>query len=167
MLCFLLVFVSGFNVAPRTVFAATLAKAKVSADERACKTTTPSSVDVALLQLSVSNDKDVNIASAKENISSAAMLGAQLIVLPEVWNSPYATAAFPEYAETIPGGPSSAMLVAAAQEHGVWIVGGSIPEVDEAGRVYNSCPIINPDGQIVAVHRKGTMCLLAYFPHFF
>jgi omega-amidase len=47
------------------------------------------------------------------------------------------------------------MLVAAAQEHSVWIVGGSIPEVDAAGKVFNSCPIVSPDGTIVAVHRKG------------
>jgi omega-amidase len=147
----------GFNLASKPALAATLAKvaASAAADQASCADAAPSSVEVALLQLVVSNDKFANIAAAREQIAAAAASGALLIVLPEVWNSPYATKAFPEYAEEIPGGPSSAMLVAAAQENGVWIVGGSIPEVDAAGKVFNSCPIVSPDGTIVAVHRKG------------
>lgn len=129
---------------------------------------TPSSVRVALCQLPVKADKAANIAAARGAIASAAAKGAELIVLPEVWNSPYATASFPRYAEAIPeveatgrgsgsaggGGESTKMLAAAAREEGVWLVGGSIPERCPEGRIYNTCPVFSPLGILVAKHRK-------------
>ena len=69
-------------------------------------------------------------------------LEPQLVVLPEIWNSPYATGAFPEYAEVLPkvgansceGSPSSALLMERAKQHKMWIVGGSIPEIEDDKR---------------------------------
>ena len=152
---------TGFDIGSKAVVAAKPVKAiPLEANQASCSETAPSSLDVALLQLAVTIDKDVNIAKARLQIAEAAATGAQLVVLPEVWNSPYATVAFPEYAEAIPGGPSTEMLTAAANEHGIWIVGGSIPEVDSTGKIFNSCPIVSPDGTIVAVHRKGRIKLL-------
>jgi omega-amidase len=86
-------------------------------------------------------------------------------VLPEIWNSPYATAAFAEYAESLPkigdssaeSSPSSQLLIDAAKKHGLWIVGGSIPErIQEDGKekIYNTCLVLNPEGTVVAKHRK-------------
>lgn len=82
----------------------------------------------------------------------------------QIWNSPYATAAFPEYAEKLPAigdtdtdSPSAKVLFDAALEHSIWIVGGSIPEiVDEGGKekIYNTCLVLSPDGEVVAKHRK-------------
>ena len=57
---------------------------------------------VALLQLPVTTCKSTNIQTAKEYIQNAYQAGAQLCVLPEIWNSPYATSAFQEYAEVLP-----------------------------------------------------------------
>ena len=57
---------------------------------------------VALLQLPVTSCKSTNIQTAKEYIQKAYQSGAQLCVLPEIWNSPYATSAFREYAEVLP-----------------------------------------------------------------
>ena len=57
---------------------------------------------VALLQLPVTTCKSTNIQTAKEYIQKAYQSGAQLCVLPEIWNSPYATSAFQEYAEILP-----------------------------------------------------------------
>jgi len=54
---------------------------------------------VALLQLPVSADKSTNLSTAREYVIEARESGASLCVLPEIWNSPYATAAFPDYAE--------------------------------------------------------------------
>ena len=45
------------------------------------------------------------------------------------------------------------MLSRAAAEHGVYLVGGSIPEV-EGGKVYNTCVAYGPDGAMLARHRK-------------
>lgn len=104
---------------------------------------------IALLQLPVTHDKSKNIETAIDYIKRAHNAGARLCVLPEIWNSPYATSAFPEYAEVLPGigdslssaeekkkrdgdemcwGPSSRMLMEMAQSTGMYIVGGSVPE---------------------------------------
>ena len=120
---------------------------RMSSTETPNKKSRRSSFRVALCQFHVSPIKDDNHNTAKEYLSKAKESGADLVVLPEIWNSPYATAAFPEYAEALPSigdtestSPSSKVLFDAAKEHKMWIVGGSVPErvVDEESGSENS-----------------------------
>lgn len=122
----------------------------------------PSALSLALVQMKVGADKPANIEEARARVAEAASKGARLVCLPECWNSPYATESFPVYAEPVPevGGsadagaaPTASALCAMARENGVWLVGGSIPEVD-GGKVYNTCIVLSPEGEIVAKHRK-------------
>lgn len=46
---------------------------------------------MALVQLSVGADKSKNIAEAVKEIHKAKQKGAQLVALPECFNSPYGT----------------------------------------------------------------------------
>jgi omega-amidase len=109
----------------------------------------------------VTEDKNVNHKTASSYLKRAAEGGAQLAVLPEIWNSPYATAAFGEYAEVLPHvgdnmsekSPSAQLLMNHAKTNGMFIVGGSIPEND-GGKIYNTCLVIDPQGKVVAKHRK-------------
>jgi apolipoprotein N-acyltransferase len=112
------------------------------------------SVHVALCQTKVTADKGLNIATAREAVRAAASKGAELIILPEIWNGPYATTAFPEYAESVPGGESTAMLSSVAKENKIWLIGGSVSERTADGRIYNTCAVFNPSGNLVAKHRK-------------
>ena len=125
---------------------------------------------IALCQFPVTHNKEQNQATAKDYVDRAAKEGAQMVVLPEIWNSPYATAAFPEYAETLPdiggstledvsGSPSSQLLMDLAKQHQMWLVGGSIPEVvvdpdSKNKKIYNTCLVFNPQGEVVVKHRK-------------
>jgi omega-amidase len=93
---------------------------------------------LALIQLLSGADKLANLASAREAIGKAARDGANIIALPECFNSPYATDQFPKYAETIPATgeavdaeahPSTAMLSGAAAAHGIFLVGGTTPSL--------------------------------------
>ncbi|RVE65487.1 hypothetical protein OJAV_G00116970 [Oryzias javanicus] len=45
------------------------------------------------------------------------------------------------------------MLSEAAQENQVYLVGGSIPEKD-GGKLYNTCAVFGPDGEMILKHRK-------------
>lgn len=114
---------------------------------------------IGVCQFAVTADKAANIATATRLVRSAASQGAQLVVLPEVWNGPYATAAFGEYAETCPSvgddatvsaSPSVRSLATLAAEHDLFIVGGSIAERDADGRLYNTCMVFNPKGVVAA-----------------
>lgn len=118
----------------------------------------PSSADilrVALCQFAVSADKLINHQTASSFIQQAVNQNAQLIVLPEIWNGPYATSAFGDYAEDLSSddAPSAALLQSLAAQHKVWIVGGSIAERD-GDKLYNTCLIFDPNGVRVAKHRK-------------
>ena len=40
-----------------------------------------------------------------------------------------------------------------AKNHGVWLIPGSMYEIDD-GKIYNTAPVINPQGEVVTRHRK-------------
>uniref|UniRef100_A0A0E0DYL4 CN hydrolase domain-containing protein n=1 Tax=Oryza meridionalis TaxID=40149 RepID=A0A0E0DYL4_9ORYZ len=107
---------------------------------------------VALLQLPVSPRKEENIARARARLDAAAAAGATLV---EIWNCPYSMETLPSHGEDIDGGasPSVSMLSEVAARRRITIVGGSIPE-RSSGRLFNTCCVIGPDGQIKAKHRK-------------
>ncbi|CAL4151108.1 unnamed protein product [Meganyctiphanes norvegica] len=107
---------------------------------------------LACIQLAVGAVKKDNISRAVQKISEAAAAGAHLVTLPECFNSPYGTKYFSQYAESIPG-ETTAALKEAAKASGVWLVGGSIPEQD-GDKLYNTCTVWNPQGDMVAKHRK-------------
>ncbi|KAK9453144.1 carbon-nitrogen hydrolase [Dipodascopsis uninucleata] len=112
------------------------------------------SLKIALVQLAAGADKAKNLSRVKEHVLKAASNGAQLIVLPECFNSPYSVAAFPSYAETIPNGETTSFLSALAKETSTYLIGGSIPERDDAGKLYNTSLSFSPEGAIIAKHRK-------------
>ncbi|CAI0401353.1 unnamed protein product [Linum tenue] len=113
--------------------------------------------NIGLCQLAVTADKQQNIQHARKAIEEAAAKGAKLVVLPEIWNSPYSNASFPVYAEDIDAGgqasPSTAMLSDVARRLNITIVGGSIPE-RSGDRLYNACCVFDAQGKLLAKHRK-------------
>lgn len=110
---------------------------------------------IACIQLACGKDKKANIKSAADKIREAAAGGAELVVLPECFNSPYGAKYFPEYAESVITGDSETaeMLSKAAQENNIFLIGGSFPE-REGDKLYNSCFAFNREGDMVARHRK-------------
>ncbi|MBA0806878.1 hypothetical protein Gohar_022721, partial [Gossypium harknessii] len=112
---------------------------------------------IGICQLAVTPDKERNIQHARKAIEEAAQKGAQLVVLPEIWNSPYSDDGFPVYAEDIDAGhdasPSTAMLSEVSSRLKITVVGGSIPE--RCGdKLYNTCCVFGTDGKLKAKHRK-------------
>lgn len=111
---------------------------------------------LALIQLAVGASKTENLQRAETFIRQAAKEGgAQVVALPECFNSPYGTQYFKEYAEDMTSGssPSLDILKKSARENSIHLIGGSIPERD-GDRLYNTCVICGPDGQVLAKHRK-------------
>ncbi|KAK8789396.1 hypothetical protein WA588_001281 [Blastocystis sp. NMH] len=117
---------------------------------------------VGLCQMLVSSNKTANLQKAKTMIAKAASQGADLIVLPECFNSPYDTKQFRKYSEPIPmnakevdatKSPSVAMLLEATRHHRVPIIGGSIPEYCE-DKIYNTAMVMSPDSDVITKHRK-------------
>ena len=108
---------------------------------------------LALIQLSVGANKASNLARASEKIAEASKAGAKVVSLPECFNSPYGTQHFPEYAEPIPSGQSCDILSKAAKDHGIFLIGGTIPERD-GDKLFNTCTIWSPTGDLISTYRK-------------
>lgn len=135
-------------------------------------------VRIACIQLASGADKAANLSHARQKILEAASHGADVVVLPECFNSPYGCDYFPSYAEQLrplppppDRSPSFAALSAAAREAGVYLVGGSIPELavgaeaagegkwsedeqEERKTYYNTSMVFDREGKLLATHRK-------------
>ena len=107
---------------------------------------------IGLCQMMVTTDKEANLRKAEQMVREAAAQGAKLVMLPEMFQCPYANTCFPLYAEE-GRGESYQRLSAMARDNGVTLVGGSIPERDE-NRLYNTSYIFGPDGMLLGRHRK-------------
>ncbi len=107
---------------------------------------------IALIQMPVTADKMENLRTACGKIREAADGGADFAVLPEMFCCPYANDCFRAYGEAA-GGPAQSALSALAAELGIYIVGGSLPELAE-GKVYNTSYVYGRDGRQLAKHRK-------------
>lgn len=107
---------------------------------------------VAAVQMCAGGDKTANLDVAIDLVRQAAAEGARLVVLPEVflWRGPQD--AERGNAETIPG-PSTDQLAALARSLEIYIVAGSILESTE-DRVFNTCVLFAPNGEIRARYRK-------------
>ena len=100
---------------------------------------------LALVQLKVLANKQLNVQRACEKIKEAVSVGgADVVCLPEF---------FSEHAESIPG-ETSESLAASAKENGCYLVGGSIPERDNENRLFNTSCAFNPDGEMIGKFRK-------------
>jgi predicted amidohydrolase len=49
-----------------------------------------------------------------------------------------------------PNGAAETAYRAAAAKHGIWLLPGSIYETAKDGKIYNTTPVINPSGEVVA-----------------
>ena len=107
---------------------------------------------VALIQMSVTADRARNITAACQHIRRAAEGGADMAVLPEMFCCPYDNGCFRAYGETADG-PAQMALSQTAAELGIYVVGGSLPEL-EGGKVYNTSYVYGRRGELLAKHRK-------------
>lgn len=62
-------------------------------------------------------------------------------------------------AESMPG-PREARFGEIARRHGIWLVPGSMLEA-AGGKIYNTVPVIDPDGRVIARYRK----LFPWYPY--
>lgn len=107
---------------------------------------------IALCQIRGSFDKKESMAAAEKAVREAAAGGAQVISLPEMWNCPYSNDYFREYAETSDG-ETVKFMAGLAEELGVYLIGGSIPELED-DKVYNTSFSFDKEGNIIGRHRK-------------
>ncbi len=122
----------------------------------AFRASTPSTVAVALVQMTGQESKARNVEKALSRIAEAAAAGANIVCLQELFAGQYPCQSedhgrFDE-AEPIPG-PTSEALSRSAAEHGVVVV-GSLFERRAPGLYHNTAVIFDADGRTAGVYRK-------------
>lgn len=106
---------------------------------------------VALAQMEVRTGRpDENMRRARELVMRAAGLGADIVLLPELWLTGFPRESIHLMAETLRG-RCVRELVAMAREAGAYII-GSIPE-RRGGRLYNTATVVGPGG-LLGCYRK-------------
>ncbi|MGB7969355.1 MAG: carbon-nitrogen hydrolase family protein [Methanobacterium sp.] len=111
------------------------------------------SFKIAICQMSVVDDKQTNLDKVTAMIKESGDNGADMVVLPEMFNCPYETHKFRAYAESADDSPSLKTVSMAANMNNIYLVAGSIPELLD-GNIYNSCFILNRNGEVIDVYRK-------------
>jgi nitrilase len=111
---------------------------------------------VAAIQMVSTPDVAHNIASARRLVAQAAATGATLVSLPEYWPIMGMTDSDKVgHAEQPGAGPIQHFMAQAAREHGIWLIGGTLPLVsNDAGKVMNTTLVYNPDGGAVGRYDK-------------
>lgn len=112
-----------------------------------------STFKVALLQTKVYESVDDNLRQLEELLAREDVSSADLVTLPEMWSCPYQTELFPRYAEK-EGGKLWQSLSALAAKHKIYLAAGSVPEMDDEGRVYNTAYTFDRTGAMIGKHRK-------------
>jgi predicted amidohydrolase len=111
---------------------------------------------VAAVQMVSTPDVDENIASARRLVAQAAATGAQLVLLPEYW--PIMGMSDSDKvgkAEPLGRGPIQDFMAQAAREHGIWLLGGTLPLAsDDPEKVINTTLVYDPQGQHVGRYDK-------------
>ena len=110
-------------------------------------------IKIASCQMDVVDNKERNINHAIELIKEASNKNADIITLPEMFNTPYDNNKFIENAEIEEDSQTLDAMCNTAQEENIYLQCGSIAEKEE-DNIYNTAYLISPDGDIIAKHRK-------------
>jgi N-carbamoylputrescine amidase len=116
----------------------------------------PEKFTVGLVQMSATSDPEKNLQHAMERVRGAAKLGAQIVCLPELFQTQYFcqredTALF-DLAEPIPG-PTTAKLSALAKQLRIVLI-ASLFEKRAAGVYHNTAVTFDANGELSSVYRK-------------
>lgn len=116
-----------------------------------------SKVKVAAIQMSCAEERDENISKAEYMVRQAAAEGAKVILLPELFETPYfcqqRNYEFYYYAEATEDNPAVKKFMQVARETGTVI---PVSFYEKYGNTFfNSIAMIDSDGSLMGVYRKS------------
>jgi N-carbamoylputrescine amidase len=104
-------------------------------------------------------DREANIGTAVRMVRQAAAQGAQIVCLPELFNTMYfcveTRREYFEWAEPIPG-PTTDRMAVVARETGTVVI-APVFERGADGAFYNAAAVLGPDGGVLGKYRKSSI----------
>jgi len=109
--------------------------------------------------MNVVDNKEKNIEKAIQMIKESENQGADLAVLPEMFNCPYENEKFIEYAERLEDSQTLKEIAEIAKEENIHVLAGSIPELErddenDTDSIYNTAVFFDNNGKQLGKHRK-------------
>jgi predicted amidohydrolase len=122
----------------------------------ATQSATPGATRIAAVQMVSTPQVEQNLESVRRRIGEAAQQGAELVLLPEYWPvMGMKEADKVAHAEQLDQGPIQRFMAGIAREHGIWLVGGTLPMVSpEQDKVLNTTMVYNARGEHVIRYDK-------------
>lgn len=108
---------------------------------------------IAQFQTHVYPEKEKNIHEVEKYMNRIRNEKVDIAMFGEMFNCPYVTSNFPLYAEP-EGGNTWKACSRLAREHRVYLIAGSVPEIDRDGKIYNTAYVFDREGKQIAKHRK-------------
>lgn len=112
------------------------------------------SIKVAVIQMAVAEGNlTANEKKAIAMVRQAAEAGAELVVLPELWNSGYQLEQLAQFAAPVLENTSLKKMKALAKEFGIYLVAGSVATRKE-DCYYNTAITFDHNGDIIGKYNK-------------
>lgn len=109
---------------------------------------------MAIQMESVIADRVANFNKIEKLVSENIDSDTDILILPELWNVGWACDKFVDASEEIDDSQTIAFLARIAKKYNTNILGGSFV-LKENDKYYNTCPVINRDGCLIAQYRKN------------
>jgi len=111
---------------------------------------------VAAIQMVSTPQVSDNLATVRRLVAQAASQGAELVALPEYWPIMGMSDMDKVAQAERPGaGPIQDCMAQLAREHGIWLVGGTLPLVSPSeGKVLNTTLVYDPQGASMSRYDK-------------
>ena len=108
----------------------------------------------AAIQMKVEADKKGKYTYCGTYLEQVAQKGIDIAVLPEMFCCPYQTEKFHIYAEKEREEVWKTDWPIYYRKYGIYLVAGSMPELGENGKVYNTAYVFDRNGRQIGKHRK-------------
>ena len=113
-------------------------------------------INILAVQMeSVIGNKHKNFDKITTLIENNITPNIDIVVLPELWNVGWACDKFIDNSEYINNSETIKFLSNIAQKYNVNILGGSFVEKVDEQTYYNTCPVINRQGELIATYNKN------------
>jgi len=103
---------------------------------------------IAGIQMNLHHGNNVDAIEARINVLMSLYPWVEMVLVSEL----AAHGPLHNYAETMPG-TTEQRFCDIAQKHNIWLIPGSFFELRN-NAIYNTAPVINPQGEVIARHRK-------------